>query len=110
MRLYVCWGILRELLHQHPSRFAFRALQAAGHEPEVRKVRGRGVGPPFLHWMTAGRREVERISGQRAVPWDLDHLDGGEDHEYIGPRIVAAIVPTSCAGTQARLKRQHSRQ
>ena len=68
MRLYVCWGNHREPFHQHPCRLAFRALRAAGHEPEVRKVRGLGVGPRFLHWMTAGRREVERISGQRAVP------------------------------------------
>jgi glutaredoxin 2 len=40
----------------------------AGHDPELVKVRGLGVGPGFLHLMTDGRREVERISGQRAVP------------------------------------------
>jgi glutathione S-transferase len=40
----------------------------AGHDPEVIKVRGLGIGPRFLHLMTDGRREVERISGQRAVP------------------------------------------
>ena len=32
------------------------------------KVRGAGIGPRFLHWITEGRKEVERISGQRAVP------------------------------------------
>ena len=45
-----------------------QALRMAGHDPEVVKVRGLGIGPRFLHLMTDGRREVERISGQRAVP------------------------------------------
>lgn len=31
-------------------------------------MRGLGVGPKALHWMTDGRREVEKLSGQRAVP------------------------------------------
>ena len=31
------------------------------------KVRGLGVGPSFMH-LTDGRREVEKLSGQRAVP------------------------------------------
>ena len=39
-----------------------------GHDPQVIKVRGHGAGPRFLHLMTAGRREVEELSGQRAVP------------------------------------------
>jgi glutathione S-transferase len=34
----------------------------------VIKVRGLGIGPRFMHWITDGRREVEAISGQRAVP------------------------------------------
>jgi glutathione S-transferase len=40
----------------------------AGHDPEVIKVRGLGIGPRFMHVMTSGRREVEEVSGQRAVP------------------------------------------
>ena len=32
------------------------------------KVRGLGIGPRFMHWVTDGRREVEELSGQRAVP------------------------------------------
>jgi glutathione S-transferase len=40
----------------------------AGHDPEVVKVRGLGMGPRFMHLMTDGRREVEEVSGQRAVP------------------------------------------
>jgi hypothetical protein len=43
-------------------------LLAAGHDPQVIKVRGLGVGPRLFHWTTAGRREVEEISGQRVVP------------------------------------------
>jgi glutathione S-transferase len=34
----------------------------------VVKVRGLGMGPRFMHLMTDGRREVEEVSGQRAVP------------------------------------------
>jgi glutathione S-transferase len=40
----------------------------AGHDPEVIKVRGLGIGPRFMHLMTKGRKEVEELSGQRAVP------------------------------------------
>ena len=29
---------------------------------------GLGVGPSLFHWVTSGRKEVERISGQRSVP------------------------------------------
>jgi glutathione S-transferase len=40
----------------------------AGHDPEVIKVRGLGIGPRFMHLMTKGRKEVEELSGQPAVP------------------------------------------
>jgi glutathione S-transferase len=40
------------------------------------KVRGLGVGPRLFHWTTAGRREVEEISGQRVVPMLL--TDSGQ--------------------------------
>ena len=68
MKLYVCWGTFREPLHGHPCRTAHQALLAAGYEPEVIKVRGLGVGPRLFQWTTDGRREVERLSGQKAVP------------------------------------------
>jgi hypothetical protein len=67
MKLYVCWTT-RQRPGGHPCANAYEALREAGYEPEVVKVRGLGVGPRILHWMTPGRREVERISGQRAVP------------------------------------------
>jgi hypothetical protein len=68
MKLYVCWGTHAVPGHRHACRVAQRALLEAGHAPQVVKVRGQGVGPRFMHWMTAGRREVEELSGQRAVP------------------------------------------
>ena len=69
MKLYVCWGTFQTIRPGgHPCHNAYQALRMAGHDPEVVKVRGLGIGPRILHLMTAGRREVERISGQRAVP------------------------------------------
>lgn len=68
MRLYVCWGTHREPFHRHPCRAAYQALSAAGQDPELIRVRGLGVGPRWLQWTTAGRREVEELSGQKAVP------------------------------------------
>lgn len=68
MKLYVCWGVHREPFHAHPCRVAYQALEEAGHAPEVVKVRGLGVGPRIFQWTTEGRREVERISGQKVVP------------------------------------------
>jgi Glutathione S-transferase, N-terminal domain len=70
VKLYVCWGTFQTPRppHGHPCHNAYQALRMAGHDPELVKVRGLGVGPGFLHLMTDGRREVERISGQRAVP------------------------------------------
>jgi hypothetical protein len=70
MKLYVCWGTFQTPRppHGHPCHNAYQALRMAGHDPEVIKVRGLGVGPSFLHLTTSGRREVEELSGQRAVP------------------------------------------
>ena len=69
MKLYVCWGTMQTPRPGgHPCHNALEALRGAGYEPEVVKVHGLGIGPSFLNWMTEGRREVERISGQRAVP------------------------------------------
>lgn len=69
MKLYVCWGTFpTPRPGGHPCANAYQALRDAGHDPEVVKVRGLGVGPRFLHWMTPGRREVEELTGQHAVP------------------------------------------
>jgi len=68
MKLYVCWGTFPMGGHEHPCRVALQALQAAGYEPKVVKVRGLGVGPRIFQWTTDGRREVEELSGQQVVP------------------------------------------
>jgi Glutathione S-transferase, N-terminal domain len=69
MKLYVCWGTFWTARPGgHPCRNAHEALTAAGHEPTVVKVQGLGIGPEFLHVMTDGRREVEDLTGQHAVP------------------------------------------
>ena len=70
MKLYVCWGTFQTIRppEGHPCHNAYQALRMAGYDPEVVKVRGLGIGPRFLHLMTEGRREVERLSDQRAVP------------------------------------------
>lgn len=69
MKLYVCWGTFQTLRPGgHPCANAHKALTEAGHDPEVIKVRGLGIGPGFMHWATEGRKQVEEISGQRVVP------------------------------------------
>ena len=52
------------------------ALTDMAHQPEPlleslhvsAAVRGLGIGPKFLNVMTDGRREVEKLTGQREVP------------------------------------------
>jgi hypothetical protein len=69
MKLYICWGTFQTPRPGgHPCANAFNALKEAGHDPEVIKVRGLGVGPKLFHLMTDGRKEVERLTGQRGVP------------------------------------------
>src|SRR3954468_17254456 len=69
VKLYVCWTTIQTPRPGgHPCHNAHEALRLAGYEPEVIKVRGLGIGPSFMHWTTDGRREVERLSGQRTVP------------------------------------------
>ena len=69
MKLYICWGTFQTPRPGgHPCANAFNALRDAGHDPEVIKVHGLGMGPRFLNVMTDGRREVEKLTGQREVP------------------------------------------
>ena len=69
MKLYVCWGTFQTIRPGgHPCHNAHQALRMAGHDPEVVKVRGLGIGPSIFQWTTDGRREVEEISGQKVVP------------------------------------------
>ena len=69
MKLYVCWGTFQTIRPGgHPCHNAYEALRAAGHDPEVVKVHGLGIGPGFLQWKTDGRKEVERLTGSTMVP------------------------------------------
>lgn len=60
----------------HPCGRAAKALDQAGHTYELRTVRGGSL--KFWTWpkRAEDRREVERLSGQRAVP--ILVLDDGE--------------------------------
>ncbi|HUA11999.1 MAG TPA: hypothetical protein VMA83_08345 [Solirubrobacteraceae bacterium] len=65
MKLYVCWGTFpTPRPGGHPCRNANEALRKAGYEPEV--VLSYGLGP--LPALTSGRREVERLTGNKWVP------------------------------------------
>ena len=67
MKLYVCWGTFQTIRPGgHPCHNAYKALKDAGHDPEVIKVQGLGIGPIKIN--TEGRREVERIAGTKVVP------------------------------------------
>ena len=69
MKLYVCWGTFpTPRPGGHPCANAYNALRDAGHDPEVIKVHGLGVGPGIFQVKTSGREEVERLSGSPAVP------------------------------------------
>jgi glutaredoxin len=69
MKLYICWNTMQTPRPGgHPCANAYKALTEAGYEPEVEKVKGLGVGPRWMHLMTDGRREIEKLTGQRAVP------------------------------------------
>jgi glutathione S-transferase len=60
----------------HPCGRAAKALDDAGHEYEWRKVRGGTLKVWTLRSRAQDRAEVERLSGQRAVPILI--LDDGE--------------------------------
>lgn len=70
MKLYVCWGTFPVPTRPggHPCRNAYEALRSAGHDPEVTKVHGLGIGPKLFQLKTEGRKEVEELSGSPTVP------------------------------------------
>ncbi len=94
MKLYVCWGTFPTLRPGgHPCANAYNALREAGHDPEVVKVHGLGIGPIKLS--TEGRREVEALSGSPVVP--LLVTDSGEAIRE-SKRIVAWAESNPAAG------------
>ncbi|HEY6771044.1 MAG TPA: glutathione S-transferase N-terminal domain-containing protein [Solirubrobacterales bacterium] len=68
MKLYICWTTIQSPRppHGHPCHNAHKALRDAGHDPDVVKVRGLGIGP--FKVMTDGRREVQEMTGSPVVP------------------------------------------
>lgn len=60
----------------HPCGRAAKALDDAGHAYEIRPVKGGRLRPWTWPSYSRDRAEVERLSGQRAVP--ILVLDGGE--------------------------------
>jgi len=78
MKLYVCWGTFPNPLRpgNHPCRNAYRALRAAGHDPEVIKSYGLAPLPDALFNRTAGRQEAKRLTGSSMVPFPV--TDDGE--------------------------------
>lgn len=95
MELYICWGTFQTLRPGgHPCANAYKALRDAGHDPEVTKVHGLGIGPGFMHVMTDGRRRVEELTGQHAVPVLV--TDSGE--VISDSKLIAAWAAENPAG------------
>jgi hypothetical protein len=69
MELFVCWGTFTRTPRPggHPCGNAYHALKDAGHDPEVKRAYGLGVLPGVFN-MTPGRREVQKLTGNRWVP------------------------------------------
>jgi hypothetical protein len=70
LKLYVCYGTWRRpsIYRQgHPCGNAYRALRAAGHDPEVIKSYGLGLLPDALN-QTSGRKRVKELTGNSWVP------------------------------------------
>jgi len=82
MKLYVCHGTFRSAPRPggHPCGQAHKALEEAGHAPEVILTRGWAALPKFLN---PGRRRVTEISGNPWVPTlELDDgtvVDGSKE-------------------------------
>ena len=67
MKLYICYGTFPSPRPGgHPCKNAHKALEAAGHAHELKKVYGLGPLPDALQ--TPGRKEVKRKTGQSWVP------------------------------------------
>ncbi len=70
MKLYVCWSTGLSPIGDggHPCGKAYRALGAAGHEPEVVKAYGLRLLPDAIFNRSQGRREVLELTGKSTVP------------------------------------------
>ncbi len=75
MDLYVC-GTKKAVPPLHPCGKAAVALDKAGHQYDMKIVRGYRMMPWTWASRARDRAEVERLSGQRQVP--ILVLDSGE--------------------------------
>jgi len=84
VKLYVCYGTFKHAPRPggHPCGNAYHALKDAGYDPQVVLSYGYGPLPGFLN-QTSGRREVQRLTGNRWVPTlvldDDTVLDGSQE-------------------------------
>jgi hypothetical protein len=84
VKLFVCYGTFKHAPRPggHPCGNAYHALKDAGHDPQVVLTYGYGLLPGFLN-QTSGRREVQRLTGNRWVPTlvldDDTVLDGSQE-------------------------------
>ena len=76
MVLYTCTDGKSLASLGHPCGRAAKALDQAGHTYEMKQVKGGTLKFWTLPNRARDRAEIERISGQRAVP--ILVLDGGE--------------------------------
>lgn len=68
MKLYVCWGTFPlPPPRGHPCAKAYDALKDVGYDPQVVKSYGLALLPGLFN-RTAGRREVQELTGNRWVP------------------------------------------
>jgi hypothetical protein len=65
MKLIVCWGTWTAA--EHACGLAHKALEEAGHDPEIQYGFGWGVFPDALNF-TPGRREAKRLTGSTTLP------------------------------------------
>ncbi len=69
MKLYVCYGTFTAAPRPggHPCGNAHKALEEAGHRPEV--IKSYGFAPlPAAFNKTKGRKEVKELTGNFQVP------------------------------------------
>lgn len=76
MKLYVCGTGTSGPGGLHPCAKAGKALDEAGHDYELRRVRGYRLMPWTWRSRTEDRKEIRRLSGTNEVP--ILVLDDGE--------------------------------
>jgi hypothetical protein len=98
VKLYVCYGTFMSAPRPggHPCGNANRALEVAGHRPEVIRSYGLGVLPGLFN-QTRGRREVKALTGSYMVPV----LVTDDDEVVAGSHEIEAWARAHPAGAPA---------